>query len=47
MLNATGERANAKSTARVQRVPLGAVPAIPFEVVGAPPPSGRIVSTNL
>lgn len=42
MLNASGERTNPKAqnaAARVQRVPLGAVPAIPFEVVAASKPS--------
>lgn len=41
MLNASGERTNptAKNAARAQRVPLGAVPAIPFEVIVASVPS--------
>lgn len=42
MLNATGERTNPNAknaAARTQRVPLGSVPAIPFEVVGALPPA--------
>jgi hypothetical protein len=42
LLNASGERANPNAknaAARVQRVPLGAVPAIPFEVVGVTEPA--------
>ncbi len=42
LLNASGERTNPnaqKAAARVQRVPLGAVPAIPFEIVGASAPT--------
>ena len=42
MLNASGERTNPNAknaAARVQRVPLGAVPAIPFEVVAASGPA--------
>jgi hypothetical protein len=42
LLNASGERANPNAknaAARMPRVPLGAVPAIPFEVVGATEPT--------
>ena len=42
LLNASGERTNPNAknaAARVQRVPLGAVPAIPFEVVAAGGPA--------